>query len=229
MCSHLAVIMTVAVISPCVWALPSNSPQSCAVCASFRNELGGNAIPPTTLRLFGGRGRSRTRDELPPAAAQRSSSWNWLTDGSKSSRLTKLQKVALAVSFYFATSLSLTFMNKIIFNRFEFPLFVTCYQQLITWMLLWTFGTIGPSCFYVLYMSPCLSLVLKKIAAILLYRADLGRICAGQHSDLLSFAPPPEFEWRIALEVLSAYCRVDSFSRPDTSRSSGRIYMLAFS
>lgn len=142
MCSHLAVIMTVAVISPCVWALPSNSPQSCALCASFRNEL---AIPPTTLRLFGGRGRSRTRDELPPAAAQRSSSWNWLTDGSKSSRLTKLQKVALAVSFYFATSLSLTFMNKIIFNRFEFPLFVTCYQQLITWMLLWTLGTIGPS------------------------------------------------------------------------------------
>ena len=156
--SRLAVIMTVAVISPCVWALPSNSPQPCALCAAGRNELGGNvASRPTTLRLFGGRGRSRTRDKLPPAAAQRSSSWNWLTDGSKSSRLTKLQKVALAVSFYFATSLSLTFMNKIIFNRFEFPLFVTCYQQLITWMLLWTFGTIGPSsitCFYILYMSP---------------------------------------------------------------------------
>jgi len=77
--------------------------------------------------------------------------------------------VALAVSFYFATSLSLTFMNKIIFNRFEFPLFVTCYQQLITWMLLWTFGTIGPSSityFYRLYMSPLLFLVLNKMAAI---------------------------------------------------------------
>jgi len=41
--------------------------------------------------------------------------------------------VVLAVSFYFFTSLSLTFMNKAIFNRFEFPLFVTCFQQIITW------------------------------------------------------------------------------------------------
>ena len=44
-----------------------------------------------------------------------------------------MQKVVMAVSFYFFTSLSLTFLNKAIFNLFEFPFFVTCYQQMITW------------------------------------------------------------------------------------------------
>ena len=52
-------------------------------------------------------------------------------------------QMVLAVSFYFFTSLSLTFMNKAIFNRFEFPLLVTLYQQLCTWILLWAFGTLG--------------------------------------------------------------------------------------
>jgi len=115
------------------------------------------------LRLFGGRGRTSTRGTGSPVAV-RSGSWDWVT--AESSGLSKVHKVALAVSFYFFTSLSLTFMNKTIFNRFAYPLLVTCYQQIITCVLLWSFGTLG------------------------------------ERHAVLSFAPPPEFNWNTAAEVL---------------------------
>jgi hypothetical protein len=139
-----------------VGALPSTIRSLSAHAQTHRGE---------TMRLFGGRGRSRERAIGPPAAAARSGSWNWLTEDSNS-RLTKLHKVAMAVSFYFFTSLSLTFANKAIFNKFEYPLFVTCFQQIMTLVLLCTFGTLG------------------------------------QHIDLLSFAPPPEFNSETAIEVI---------------------------
>ena len=41
------------------------------------------------------------------------------------------------MSFYFFTSLSLTFMNKAIFKQFPFPLFVTAFQLIVAWALLW--------------------------------------------------------------------------------------------
>lgn len=144
-----------------VWALPNTSIRSLSAHAQAHGSVG----PHQTLRLFGGRGRSRTRDSGPPAAAVRSSSWNWLTEDSNS-RFSKFNKVAIAVSFYFFTSLSLTFANKAIFNQFEYPLFVTCYQQIMTLVLLYLFGTLG------------------------------------QHFDLLSFAPPLEFNRDTAFEVI---------------------------
>lgn len=97
------------------------------------------------LRLCGGRGRPRTRTLSPtglPAVATRSTSWSWLTESS-TGKLSKLTKLVMAVFFYFSTSLSLTFMNKALFNRFSFPLLVTLYQQIATWVLLWFFGVLG--------------------------------------------------------------------------------------
>ena len=85
---------------------------------------GGGSI--SIMRLLGGRGRTATRDPAGPSAAVRSGSWDWIVAAESKSKsgLTKLQKVALAVSFYFFTSLSLTFANKAIFNRFAYPLLV---------------------------------------------------------------------------------------------------------
>ena len=85
---------------------------------------GGGSI--SMMRLLGGRGRTATRDPAGPSAAVRSGSWDWIVAAESKSKsgLTKLQKVALAVSFYFFTSLSLTFANKAIFNRFAYPLLV---------------------------------------------------------------------------------------------------------
>jgi GDP-fucose transporter C1 len=56
------------------------------------------------------------------------------------------RKVVLAVSFYFFTSLSLTFMNKCIVRQFPFPLFVTAFQLVIAWIMLWVFGWAGQHC-----------------------------------------------------------------------------------
>jgi len=57
-------------------------------------------------------------------------------------------------------------MNKSIFQRFHFPLFVTNFQLIVTWILLWMIGT------------------------------------AGQWDKTFSFAPPPEFDISIAVQVV---------------------------
>jgi hypothetical protein len=105
-------------------ALPKGTDRALHPTMLGAKANGGSSI--RILRLLGGRGRTATRDPSGPSAAVRSGSWDWFVAAETKSKsgLTKLQKVALAVSFYFFTSLSLTFANKAIFNRFAYPLLV---------------------------------------------------------------------------------------------------------
>ena len=118
-------------------ALPRGDPNG------LRRAWGGRApVLQRALRLSGGRGRTATRAYSPVHENfRRSNSWNWLVHGKGSGA--QARKVVLAVSFYFLTSLSLTFMNKCIFRQFPFPLFVTAFQLVIAWIMLWVFGWAG--------------------------------------------------------------------------------------
>ena len=137
---------------------------TCAVDALPSPPRFPQSIPPLS-RLSGGRGRVPHRiAHIDRSCSTRSGSWSWMHTSSGS--LTRTHKVLLAVLFYFATSLSLTFMNKSIFRQFHFPLFVTNFQLIITWVLLWIIGM------------------------------------AGLWDKKFSFAPPPEFDVSIAVQVV---------------------------
>ncbi|KAJ1472409.1 hypothetical protein T484DRAFT_1914717 [Baffinella frigidus] len=109
------------------------------------------------LRLSGGRGRPQHRSpsvDHPPVPV-RSNSWNWLVHGGgKEGEAAQTRKVVLAVSFYFFTSLSLTFLNKCILTQFPFPLFVTAFQLVVAWAMLWAFGWAGQYCTPLAFAPP---------------------------------------------------------------------------
>jgi len=74
--------------------------------------------------------------------------------GGKEGEAAQTRKVVLAVSFYFFTSLSLTFLNKCILTQFPFPLFVTAFQLVVAWAMLWAFGWAGQYCTPLAFAPP---------------------------------------------------------------------------
>ena len=111
-------------------------------------------------------------------------------------------------------------MNKAIFNRFEFPLFVTCFQQIITWY----FARLSD-------FSVCIDLnvrlctpsprdICDKHSRTHALTHPLNGInthththtytralvwgfgTLGRHFKSLSFAPPPEFKYEEAVAIL---------------------------
>jgi hypothetical protein len=51
--------------------------------------------------------------------------------------------VASVVAFYFGVSLSMTLMNKLLLDRFKYPLFTTWFQLVVALILVVIAGWIG--------------------------------------------------------------------------------------